>query len=298
MPLSGILTPCLKDIFSAGSARFFQKLADFLKRYVLNSLVLYFLGSPGLSVLTACNSLLFFSTSVTNGGSDAFLSIVGSLYGEKDYYGIRQCIKSAMKFVLAGSAVLLIVLFAFPGTVGQAYGLKSAETAGMAPTAFRMLSFAFPLMGLNTLLQTIYNTTGRHKIASAMSFLSEMVYMCLFCLLFGLINKGLIWLCYPASYLASLLTASIYAHFIHKKEGVSGYLLLKQPAEGEILSDVTIHATKEEAVGLSEQIIRQAAQLGLNERQANLLGIVVLKRIVKSAEYARQLGFNTVVLKF
>ena len=107
---------------------------------------------------------------------------------------------------------------------------------------------------------------------------------------------------------------------------------------------------------MSEQVIHQAARLGLAERQANLLGVAVeetavaiaentaagrqaplidvlfsrdgderlvifrsngvpynplaqsddepasgiamLKHIVKSAEYARQLGFNTVVLKF
>lgn len=354
--LSGMLWPCLKEIFSAGSARFFQKLADFLKRYTLNSLVLYFLGNAGLSVLTACNSLLFFSTSVTNGGSDAFLPIVGSLYGEKDYYGIRQCIRSAVRFVLAGSTVLLVILFAFPAMVGQAFGLKSAETAQIATIAFRLLSFAFPLMGMNTIIQTVYNTTGRHRIASAMSFLSEMVYMCLFCLLFGLIDRSILWLCYPASYLASLLTALAYARRVRKKEGVRDYLLLKEPTDGAVFADVTIHATKEEAVGLSTQIIERASQLGLSDSLANLVGvaieetvvciventragqqvplidillsrdkeeklvifrsngvpfdpltqgdteqasgIAVLKKIVKSAEYARQLGFNNVVLKF
>lgn len=356
VPLSGILPQSLKEIFSAGSARFFQKLADFLKRYVLNTLVLMFLGSAGLSVLTACNSLLFFSTSVTNGGSDAFLPIVGSLYGEKDYYGIRQCVKSAIRFVLIGSAALVLILFIFPGFVGQAFGLKDAATAEVSSIAFRLLSLAFPLMGINTVFQTIYNTTGRHKIASAMSFLSEMVYMCLFCLLFGLIDPRILWLCYPASYLASLVTAFAYARAIQKKENVKGYLLLKAPAEGAVYADVTIQATKEEAVGISAQIIRQAAQLGLSESQANRVGIAVeetavaiaesikpgqhvplidilfsrdknerlvifrsngapfnplaqddgqeaggiavLKSIVKSAEYARQLGFNTVVLKF
>ncbi len=354
--LTGVLLSCLKEIFSAGSSRFFQKLADFLKRYILVSIVLHFLGSKGLAVLTACNSLLFFSTSVTNGGSDAFLPIVGSLFGEKDYYGIRQCIKSAIRFVLIGSVILMLVLFLFPTGISQAFGLTEEETARIASGAFRMLSLAFPLMGINTLFQTAYNTTGRHRIASAMSFLSEMVYMCLFCLLFGLINPDILWLCYPASYLTSLLTASVYARVIRKKEGAKGYLLLKESEEGAVYADVTIRATKEEAAGLSAQIISQAARLGLNENQANLVGvaveetavsiaesvkagqpiplidvlfsngqdgrlvifrsngvpfdpltqeeeepaggIAVLRRIVKSAEYARQLGFNTVVLKF
>ncbi len=356
VPLAGSFGSTLKEVFSAGSARFFQKLADFLKRYVLNSLVLFFLGSAGLAVLTVCSCLLFFSTAVTNGGSDAFLPIVGSLYGEKDFYGIRQCLRSAVRFVLSGSMVLLLFLMIFPSFVGKAFGLTGADTAGISEIAFRLLALAFPLMGLNTIIQTVYNTTGRHKIASAISFLSEMVYMCLFCLLFGLIHPQLMWLCYPASYLASLLTAYVYAKHVRKKEGVKGYLLLREPADGTILTDVTIHATKEEAVGLSAQIIAKAHELGLNESQANLLGvaveetavsiaentrarqqiplidvliskdqdekllifrsngvpfnplseedetiasgIAVLKKIVKSADYARQLGFNTVVLKF
>ena len=353
--LSGNFRSCLKEVFSAGSARFFQKLADFLKRYFLNSLVLAFSGSAGLSVLTACNSLLFFSTSVTNGGSDAFLPIVGSLYGEKDYYGIKQCFYRAVRFVLTGSTVLLFILFLFPAFMGRKFGLAGAKTMEMVPTAFRLLSLAFPLMGLNTVFQTMYNTTGRHKIASAMSFLSEMVYMCFFCLVFGLINPRLLWLCYPASYLTSLFTAFVYVKAVQKREDAKGCLLLKEQQEGAIVADMTISATKEEAVGLSEQVIQQADQLGLNRSQANMVGIAVeetavsisentkagekipqidvlfsrekeerlvifrsngvpfnplgqeeeemgsgiavLKRIVKSAEYARQLGFNTIILK-
>ena len=280
----GDLKKLLPEIFSAGSSRFSLNFADFLKRFFLNSLVLHFGGKAGLSVLTVCNILQFFVTSITNGGSDAFLPIIGALYGEKDYYGIRECIKSALRFIITGCLILTVILFAVPSFVGGLFGLNGPDTAGIVPVAFRMLALSYPLMGLVTIFQTMYNTTGRHKIASAMSFLSQMVYVCVFFAIFGFINSGLMWVGFPVAHLTTIITAYIYAKYIQKKENIRDVLLLKDPGEGVIYKNVTIRATKEDAVGISRQIMEKACELELDRNMANRLSVAVEELAVMAAE--------------
>ncbi len=280
----GDLKQLLPEVFSAGSSRFSLHFADFLKRFFLNSIILFFGGNSALSILTVCNTLQFFVTSITNGGSDAFLPIIGSLYGEKDYYGIKACIKSALKFTVTGCLILTVILFAVPSFVGGLFGLNGPDTAGIVPAAFRMLALSYPLMGLSTILQTMYNTTGRHKIASAMSFLGQMAYICFFFTVFGLINTGLMWAAYPASYLANLATAFVYVKYIQKKENTRGVLLLKNPGDGVIYKNVTISATKEDAAGLSEKIMEKAKELGMDRNMANRLSVAVEELAVTAAE--------------
>ncbi len=353
------LIPLLKEIFSAGSSRFFLSIADFLKRFFLNSLILKFLGNTGLSILTVCNSLMFFATSITNGGSEAFLPIVGSLLGEKDLYGIRECIKSALKVVLSGCVVLTLILFIMPSAIGSLFGLNTGETAGIIPVAFRLLALSYPFMGIVTVMRTHYNTTGRHKISTAMSVLSEMVYLCAFVAVLGLTVPGILWAGFPAAQAATLVTAYIYSLCVQRREDVSAFLLLKKPEDDVTIRSVTIEATEADAVGLSEQVIEEMGILGLESSTANRIavaveemavavarhrqerhkpqlidimfvldkdektvsfrdngalfdplagsgeddegpgsGIQVLKSIVKSVDFSRQLGFNTTILKF
>ena len=104
--LTALRPELLPQVLSSGSSRMLVNLCDFAKRQILNTLVLGSLGKEGLAVLTICNSLVFFSTSITNGGSDAFLPIAGSLYGERDYFGLRACVREALKWVMGGCAVL------------------------------------------------------------------------------------------------------------------------------------------------------------------------------------------------
>ncbi len=274
----------LRDIFAAGSSRFFLNLADFGKRFFFNSIVLLYLGEPGLSVLTACNSLIFFSTAITNGGSDAFLPIIGSLMGERDYFGIRECVKSAVCFVLTGCIIFSLILISMPHAIGGLFGLNTGETEYLFIRAVRLLSLSFPLMGLVTVLQTNFNTTGRHRISIAISILGQMVYLCVAAALIGMIRHDVLWAGFPASYIATLITVYIYILYIRKKEGIKGFLLLKEPDKDTIIRSVTIEATNEMAAGLSEKVLEKMAVLDMDQRIKNHFAVEVEEMTTAIAE--------------
>lgn len=346
----------LPELLSAGAPKMLVYLCDFVKKLFLNTLILRVLGKDDLAVLTVCNGLTFFATSITNGGSDAFLPIVGSLFGEQDYFGLRGCVRSALRWILGGCGVLMMLLLAAPGAVCRLYGVG---TDGSLPAAVRMLALYLPFMGTEAIFQTFYNTTGRNKLASLMSLLSGTVYVCAFAALLAFTASGMIWLCFACSSAATLLTVFLLGGRIRRKEGAEGVLLLPPPDESIVTWNATIPATNEAAAGISEQIIDFCSRSGMDAGRANRIGVAteemavataqrpmakragcivdirllmeedgitlhfrsngapfdptasdpaqppqeadgveVMKKMAKSAEFSRQLGFNTLILRF
>ena len=277
----------MAEVFSGGSSSFFMNLSDFFKRMLLNIIVLYYLGNPGLSVLTVCNSLQFFARSILKGGSDAFLPIVGSLYGQKDYYGIRQCVNRALRYVGAAGALIVIVMLAAPRFVGGLFGLGEGEIAQIAEYAIRLLAVSIPFMGLNVLLQTLYNTTGRATLSSTISILEGVGYICLFAFLLPMIAPGWFWASFVVAELMTLLTALIIGLIIKKKEGAIGYLLLRPLPEDLIYRSFTVEAAPEAAVSLSQQIRDEKDALGLDESLVNRMSVAVEEMTVAVCEAAK-----------
>ncbi|MBO4396087.1 MAG: hypothetical protein J5819_07050 [Eubacterium sp.] len=286
-PFKGKFFSCLKTVLVGGSSRFFYHVSDFFKRIILNAIVLYCLGSPGLSVLTVCNSLLFFSTSITNGGADAFLPIVGSLHGEKDHYGIRQCMRVALIFVISGCVILMAVMVIAPGFIAGLFGLEGGETEEIARFAIRVLAFAIPVMGIKTNLQNLYNTTGRSVLASAMSILSGIAYLCLFAFGLSAISPNLFWLAFVCSEALTLLTVWVIGIIIKKKEHTQGYLLLQPPDPDTRMVSFTLEADAESAVGLSEKVRQGAMKILDDTNLANRLAMAIEEMTVAVAGNAK-----------
>jgi Na+-driven multidrug efflux pump len=100
----------LADILRTGLPKALTQLTSFLRSIVLNALVMFSLGSIGMSVMTVCINVLMISGIFVGGTSDALLPIVGTLFGERDYYGIRQTVKSAYRVLAAACLCLMASL--------------------------------------------------------------------------------------------------------------------------------------------------------------------------------------------
>ncbi len=349
----------LRAVLKGGSSECFMNISDFFKRILLNMIVLHYLGNAGLSVLTICNSLQFFARAILKGAGDAFLPIVGTLFGEKDYYGIRRCVNRALTFVAVAAAVLVTVMLVAPQFVGGLFGLKEGATAPIADLAIRLLAVSIPFMGVNLTLQTLYNTTGRARFSTTISILDGVVYVCIFAFLLPMIAPSMFWAAFSASEAMVLITAIVIGLYIRKKEKAKGYLLLNPLSDDILLLSYTAPAGSEAAAALSQKIQSDGVEAGIQNNLANRIavaveemtvavyngsigqkkqpiidvtleqnqeetvlsfrengkpanpiiedpehpreqgdGIDVLKRIAKSVDYSRQLGFNTVVVKF
>ncbi len=246
----------------------------FLRSVVLNSLVMLSLGSPGMSAMAICMNVLIIANIFINGTTDTLLPIMGTLYGEKDKYGIQKIVKEAAVLLVGACVVLAVVVAAFPETVGGWFGIETRESMAVLVPALRLFVISLPFMGLSTILQNFYNTTGREKLSSVMVFFDNFIFVAAFALLLTQIDAGLIWLCYACAEITTLVFVYLISRKISRQENVSPVLLLKEE-KGGVYLDVTIPATLQASTGLSQNIIDFCKENGIAEKTANRIGIAV-----------------------
>lgn len=276
----------LLDILRMGFPKALNQLTSFFRSILLNGIVMFSLGSIGMSVMTVCINVLMISNIFVGGTSDALLPIVGTLFGERDYYGIRKTVKSAYNVLVVACIAMMAFFIALPQLVGAWFGLNTAEGLAALVPALRLFALYLPFSAANTILQNFYTTTGRQKTASLMAALDGLVFVCLFALLFASINANLLWLCYACSGLATLVVVLIIGARTRRREGVSGLLLVREENEQGAMWDVTIDATAQQATGLSQQVIDFCGQNGVDPLTSNRMGVAIEEMAVNTANYA------------
>ena len=254
----------------------------------MNVILLHYVGIMGLSVYAMCNSLIFLATSINNSSSNAFLPIAGSLYGEKDYFGIRQCVKSSMIFILCANANFASFMIFMPYLIISVFGLAEQNIVDMAVIAVRLLAIAIPFKGINSVLQGLYNSTDRSRLASAISILSGVVYTSGFALVLTVINTSLFWLAFACSELFTLFTAVVIVCLIKRKETIPGLLLLNPLPEGTMIEGFTLYASGESAAALSQQIAEIGKATGLDIRLSNKISVAVEEMTIAVYESAQK----------
>jgi Na+-driven multidrug efflux pump/anti-sigma regulatory factor (Ser/Thr protein kinase) len=259
---------------------------NFARTLVLNVLIVTAMGMSGMAAMTVCVRALMIAAVFIGGANDTLLPIVGTLFGEKDYAGIRFTVRRGFLFMITACAVVTVLFLAIPGQIGQLFGIK--EGLDVAAPALRMYALSLPVYGLNLMLQNFFQTTGRAKLATLMAAMSGFIFVVLFALMFAEWNGYYIWLAFVLSELATLLVVLGIGVRIRKKEKTSGILLLRGNEGDGLFADLSIPATVEAGTGLSEQAIRFCRENGVDESASVRIGIAVEEMAVNTANYGHK----------
>lgn len=278
----------IRGILLTGLPKALTQSTSFLRSIVLNGIVMVSLGSIGMSVMTVCINVLMISNIFVNGTSDALLPIVGTLFGERDYYGIRKAVNSAYRVLIVSCIALVAFFIIAPQIVGMWFGITSEEGLAVLVPALRLFAVYLPFNAFNMVLQNFYTTTGREKIASSIALLDGFIFVSIFALLLSMIDSNLFWLCYACSGAATTAFVLIIGAYIRRRENVRSLLLLREENESRAVWDITIHATAEEATGLSEQVIGFCLQNGVDPLTSNRMGVAVEEMAVNTASIAHK----------
>ena len=276
----------LGNILGTGLPKGLGQITNILRSLVLNSIIISFLGSIGMSVMTVCTNAQMISFVFVGGVADALLPIVGTLFGERDDYGIRRSMKSAFTVLAVTCTALVVFLLTAPQVMGIAFGIRTEDGLAAVEPALRLFAIYLPFNAAVYLLQNFYTTTGRKRIASAMAVMDGLIFVLSYAFLFAKIAPGIFWLCYACSGATTLLVTVAMGARIRKYEQVRGILLLRQNNDYDAQYDVTIHASAEQATGLSGHIISWCTEQGIDTRIANRVGIVIEEMAVSTAHYA------------
>lgn len=278
----------LGKIFTVGLPKALTSFTGLFRSIVLNALVMAHLGSLGMSAMTVCINLLMITNIFVGGTSDTLLPIVATLYGERDYFGIRAAVKSAYRILTCACLALALCFILWPATIAGWFGIDSPEALTILKPALRLFSLCLPFFGLNMLLQNFYNTTGREKLASFMATVDGFVYVCFYAALFVQLDANLIWLCYFAAEVTTLISALVIGRLIKRRENISGILLLTEDESTDLRWDLTIPADTQNALGVSAAAINFCTEAGVDPRSANRLGVAVEEMAVNVATYNQE----------
>ncbi len=279
----------LGQIASLGLPSGLGQLTSLLRALALNAILMAALGAPGMAAMSVCLNALMIAQVFTSGASDAMLPIAGTLYGEGDAVGIRGSARAAGRIMLLAIALVTLFFLGWPQVVGGWFGITSARDLDVMVPALRMFALSLPLFAANNLLQSLYATTGREKLASAMALLDGFVFVVPFALALSKLDRRLFFLCYLCSGIATAGAALWMGRRIRRRENVRGLLLLGGDDPGA-LWEVTIPAQVEAATGVSERIIAFGTEQGLSPILANRVGVAVEEMAVNTAVHGAGQG--------
>ena len=277
--------PLLGELLRVGTPRGLFQGMSMLRGTVMNGLIMATLGPAGMSAMTLCNNAQMLTVVFISGTNDTLLPITGTLYGEKDYKGIRFTVKTSLRVMLITCLLMLSIFLLAPQAVGWLFGIRTAEGVAAMVPALRLYALSLPLYGVTMLLQNFFQTTSRIKLSTAIVVMHIFLFVVLFALPLSQADGGsLIWLAYLFAEIATLLVVWAVSRRVRQKEGVNGILLLPDEQDTAAM-DLSVPATLQAASGLSQQVIDFCKRQGADEKSATRLGVAAEEMVANTAKY-------------
>jgi Na+-driven multidrug efflux pump/anti-sigma regulatory factor (Ser/Thr protein kinase) len=263
------------NIFKAGISRSLSALTDLGRTAILNAIILSALGVNGMTAMTVTTSVFSLVKIIIGGTSDTLSPIVSTLFGERDFFGVRAAAKSAFRFLIISCLIVTILFILFPQFVGTAFGVNDPGVLAMLEPALRMYALSMTFYGINYILQNFFAATGRAKLSSYIPLTNSFIFVVTFVFVLSLINPDLLWLGFLFAELLTIITVTIIGAQIRRKSDAKGILLLPPGNPNERVWDITIPADVDNAVNLSEQVIVFCEENGISNELATRVGIAV-----------------------
>ncbi|MDR0997143.1 MAG: ATP-binding protein [Zoogloeaceae bacterium] len=275
-------------IFKTGLPSGLGMLFTFVKIFCINRLVLAVAGEAGMIAFSVCIACWSLASMFIAGASQTMMPMIGVLHGEGDFQGIRFVFRRALTVLLGATALLVLLLEAFPGSLLGFFGIHDAQNLATGTAAIRL--FAPSLVGLAfTFLMLYYTqTVRRQKMAMTISAVEGLlVVVPAAWLLSRALGLSGVWLAFWVAELASV--GVIFWQARRVRAASSGTLkgLLMLPGNREALAtlDVSIRNLVAEAVTLSRTVSRFCRDHGLDSLTATRLGLAVEELAVNTARH-------------
>ncbi len=254
---------------------------------IINTIIVRYMGNDYFSAYAVANNTQLIVQMFFNGVSSVIASVIGVLYGEKDYYGMRFTFSKVVKISLTIGTVIMALFIIFPNVLCSMYGFNNEAIKPELLTGLRLFSLSFIFFIANALTQNYYRTIGYTALSTMSGILQLIIFKIPFTIagltMFGFAGLfiGIICSELSAFIVINLLRISLQAM---GKVSKKGFMAIPDKNENEIL-DLTIKGSDENAVKLSEKIIEYGSRNGLSPKSANLMGIAAEEIVSNIGRY-------------
>lgn len=209
-------------------------------------------GSDAMTLYAVCMACLSVISMCIAGCNGAMMPIVGVIYGERDFAGVRALVKYVLRFALKLSGIFVAFVMLFPQIILSLYNIPENLFADGA-TALRLFSISLLGVTMTFLVMYYYSTIQRRTVANILSitegFLVVIPAAWLLSKSFGL--NG-VWFAFILAELVGFLVVWLYAKHVCKNSGGKlNDIFLIERSGSEMLMDVSLQANTENAAKIS-----------------------------------------------
>ncbi len=244
-----------------------------LRIFTLNLFILGIFNTMGVAIYALCVNVVYFACIFVRGVANTLLTIIGVLFGEKDYSGIQKVLKTGLCVTLLSSIIFIIIFAFFPNFICNIYGLKSAEEITLTDKALKAFAFCVPFFGLNYLFMCYFQCIKREKFSFVISALDNFFIVAALVMVFSKIKAELLWWGYPAAEIIMLLIIASYCLYHSKKDNLSFPFLL--PKKNNMVLNISLNNDLNEIMECSKQVIEFCLKNNLSEEKALKAGVII-----------------------
>ncbi|MBE6998448.1 MAG: hypothetical protein E7427_09825 [Ruminococcaceae bacterium] len=246
-----------------------------LRGYIVNALLVQFVGSAGLSAFAACNSFLGLFWAVPNGMLAVSRMLIGVSVGEEDRQSLTDIMRVMLRRYVPMVLLMALVLSALADPLTRLYCRDSAASVyAMTRWGFRILPFCMPLSVPAMHVVCCGQTLDRHKLVHLLSLLDGVVCVSAFSALLipAIGTTGL----YVANVLNGVTTIAVILADAWRRGGAfprSMEALLVLPRDFGALPDERMDLSVrslEEVCTISGQVQEFCRECGVDGRRALL----------------------------
>lgn len=273
-PLKEVRREEFVEIPAAGITSALGQIFLFLKMLAVNHIVLSTLGTPGMVAFSVCLSCLSLVSMFISGATQTMMPIVGVMFGEKDWRGIRFTVLPAIRLVTIANLGLVLIFVCFPRQILNVYGVVDQEVVKVGVEALRVFAPSLLGVGFSFLMMYYNQAVGRKGFSVVISIVQGLGVVPIAYLLAPLWGGFGIWISFSIS--EGVTAALIFAVSVYVRRRYAGLyesIFLFQLTRNASVSDVTIFSNVADAVGLSREISDFALERGVDKKTALMVGL-------------------------
>ena len=277
----------LGGILKAGASQASFLLMMILQFFILNTFIQNTLGADNMAIYAVCINSVDIVKLFIEGIIGVIQTIGGILYGEKDYYGIRRLVRRTVIFTAITVMLLTAFFLMFPDLILMMFSFNKPELYDTAILCVRLFSISFVFFAANRIVQVYYQTTLHPFLSTLDTVLQGFVFLLPLSLLF-IGNIGIIGVSIAAAVTEALsfFTVCLW-RMIRQKQGKlpqKGFLMIPEK-DSDSLYDITIKSTQQEAVAVSEQLVKCCEENHIPGEVGSIIGVTAEELAVNIARY-------------
>lgn len=233
-------------------------------------------GADAIVLYAVCMACLSVVSMCIAGCNGAMMPIVGMLYGEKDYGGVRILVKYVLKVALSISGIFVAFALLFPQVILSLYNLPT-ELIETGKIALRLFSISLIGVTLTFLTMYYYSTVQQRTAANILSWTEGIIVVVpaawILSKQFGL--NG-VWFAFILAEIVGFVVVLLYSRYVCKNSaGKLNDIFLIEQKEPETLIDVSFQADADNAAKISSEVESTLKQKHFDDTVALKVGVAL-----------------------